>query len=138
MSTRAPSARQKSASASTAAGSASGSGVSRVQRLSKSCANPAPGPECSVPASGCAGTKCTPAGTCGATASITARLTEPTSLSVAPGASRGPISAATSAIAPTGTARTTRSAPSTASPALSKTSASPSRAASARVSAVRA
>ena len=32
------------------------------QRLTNSSAKPASGPECSVPATGCAGTKCTPAG----------------------------------------------------------------------------
>ena len=82
--------------------------------------------------------KCTPAGRCGATAAITARLTEPTSVTVAPGFSRGAIAAATSAIAPTGTQSTTRSASSTAAAAVSKTSARPRRAASARVAALRA
>ncbi len=82
--------------------------------------------------------KCTFAGRRGPTAAITARLTEPTSLTVAPGLSRGAISAARASIAPTGTQSRTRSAPSTASAAVGKTSARPSREASARVSGVRA
>ena len=72
-------------------------------------------------------------------ASMTARLTEPTSLTVAPGARCGPISRATASIAPMGTQRTTRSAPATASAALSVTrSTRPRASAAARVSAVRA
>jgi len=83
--------------------------------------------------------KCTPCGTCGATALITARLTEPTSVSVAPGARCGPISSATAPIAPTGTQSTTRSAPCTASAALSVTrSTRPISRATPRVSAERA
>ena len=62
--------------------------------------------------------KWTPSGRCGATASITARLTEPTSVTVAPGFRNGAISRATSPIAPTGTQSITRSAPSTASAAV--------------------
>ncbi len=46
-----------------------------------------------------AGMKWTPSGMCGPTASITARLTEPTSVSVAPRFRCGPISAATAPIA---------------------------------------
>ena len=42
---------------------------------------PASGPEYSVPAIGCAGTKCTPAGTSGPTSRITDCLVEPTSVS---------------------------------------------------------
>ena len=82
--------------------------------------------------------KWTPSGMCGPTAAITAPLTEPTSLTVAPGSRCGAISAATSPIAPTGTQRITRSAPAAAAAALSRTSARPRRAASPRVSAVRA
>ena len=53
--------------------------------VSKSSANPASGPECSVPATGWAGTRCTPLGRCGATWRMTAPLTEPTSVTMAPG-----------------------------------------------------
>ena len=73
-----------------------GSGVSKHQRLSKSSAKPEAGPECSVPASGCPGMNSTLSGRWGVTASITARFTEPTSVTVAPGFSHGAISAATS------------------------------------------
>ena len=103
VSTRAPSAVQKAARPSTAAASLPAIGVIRHQRLSNSCAKPAPGPEFSVPARGWAGTKWTPPGRPGSTASITARLTDPTSDKVAPGLSRGAISAVTAAMAPTGT-----------------------------------
>ena len=54
-------------------------------------ANPASGPEYSVPAIGCAGTKCTPAGTSGPTSRITDCLVDPTSVSTAPGARCGAI-----------------------------------------------
>ena len=54
------------------------------QRLRNSVANPASGPDCSVPATGWAGTRCTPAGRCGSSAAITAPLTEPTSETIAP------------------------------------------------------
>ena len=47
--------------------------------------------------------KCTPFGICGPTASMTACLTEPTSVTVAPGFRCGAIVAATSPMAPTGT-----------------------------------
>ena len=50
---------------------------------------------------------------------MTACLTEPTSVTVAPGFRCGAIVAATSPMAPTGTASTTRSAPATALSALS-------------------
>ena len=80
--------------------------------MSKSAAKPEAGPECSVPASGWPGMKWTPARDVRApTAAITARLTEPTSLTVAPGFRPGAISAATAPMAPTGTQRMTRSAP---------------------------
>jgi hypothetical protein len=83
--------------------------------------------------------KCTPSGICGATAAITACLTEPTSVTVAPGARCGPISRATCSITPTGVASTTRSAPATASAAVSRTrSTKPSSIAAAIVSALRA
>ena len=138
VSTFEPIARQRRDRRSVASG-VSATGVSRHQRLSKSSGKPLVGPECSVPARGWAGTKRTVSGRCGATASITAAFTEPTSLTVAPGFRCGPISAATSPIAPTGTQSTTRSAPATASAAVSTTrSQSPSSAATARVSAERA
>ena len=57
-----------------------------------SSAKPESGPECSVPATGCAGTKCTPAGRCGAMSRTTAPLTEPTSETIAPGLRCGAIS----------------------------------------------
>ena len=56
------------------------------QRPTNSSAKPASGPECSVPATGCAGTKCTPAGRCGPMSRTIAPLTEPTSDTIAPGA----------------------------------------------------
>ena len=77
--------RQNAASFSTAAGSVPGGGVRMHQRLTNSSAKPASGPECSVPATGCAGTKCTPVGRCGAMSRTTAPLTEPTSETMAPG-----------------------------------------------------
>src|SRR4051812_17222088 len=89
-------------------------GVSNVQRPSNNSTNPASGPECSVPAIGCAGTKCTPAGTSGPTSRITDCLVDPTSVSTAPGARCGAMRAARSANAPTGAHSITQSAPSTA------------------------
>ncbi len=50
----------------------------------------------------------------------TAALTEPTSVTIAPGLRLGAISAASAAHAPTGTDRMTRSAPFTASPACTQ------------------
>src|SRR5208282_2365600 len=139
VSTLAPSARQNAASFSTAAASTSSGGVKMHQRPTKSAAKPASGPEYSVPATGCAGTKCTPAGKCGAMSRSTAPLTEPTSETVAPRARCGPISSATAPQAPTGTQTMTRSAPATAAALLSTTwSASPSSATRRRVSAERA
>ena len=88
------------------------------QRLTNSVAKPASGPDCSVPATGCAGTMATVFGRCFVSAASTAPLTEPTSETMAPGARCGAISCATASIAPTGTQRMTRSAPSTASAAL--------------------
>src|SRR5207237_9575391 len=93
VSTLAPSFRQNVASFSTAALSASGGGVRMHQRLSNNSAKPASGPECSVPATGCAGTKCTARGTFGAIALTTAALTDPTSETTAPGLSAGAIPA---------------------------------------------
>ena len=55
------------------------------QRLMNSSAKPESGPECSVPATGCAGTKCALGGKCGAMSRTTAPLTEPTSETMAPG-----------------------------------------------------
>ena len=89
VSTLAPSRRQKAASLSTACGSAPSGGVRMHQRLTNSSAKPASGPEYSVPATGCAGTKCTLFGRCGAMSRTTAPLTEPTSETMAPGARCG-------------------------------------------------
>ena len=61
-----------------------GGGVRMHQRLTNSSAKPASGPECSVPATGCAGTKCTSAGRCGAMSADHRALTEPTSETIAP------------------------------------------------------
>src|SRR5262249_8712186 len=121
VSTLAPSALQKAASRSTACGSALSGGVIMHQRLTNSSAKPASGPECSVPATGCAGTKCTPAGRCGPMSLITELLTEPTSETVAPGLRCGPISAATAPHWPTGTHTMTRPEPATAAPVVSVT-----------------
>ena len=74
-----------------------------------------------------------------ARSSITARLTDPTSVTVAPGFRTGAICSITAPITPTGTQSTTRSAPSTASVTLSQTrSHRPMRRAVSRVSALRA
>ena len=109
------------------------------QRLTNSSAKPASGPEFSVPATGCAGTKCTPAGMWGDISFTTAPLTEPTSETTAPGARCGPISAATVPHAPTGIETMTRSAPSAAAALVSTTwSARPSSAIRRRVAAERA
>src|SRR5208282_5198746 len=135
----APSARQNAASFSTAAGSVPSGGVRMHQRPTNSSAKPASGPECSVPATGCAGTKCTPAGRCGAMSRTMAALTEPTSETTAPGLRCGAISSATSPQTPTGTQAMTRSAPATAAAFVSTTwSASPSSATRRRVAAERA
>ena len=50
------------------------SGVRMHQRLVKSSAKPEFGPDCSVPATGWPGMKCTPGGICGPTSRTTARL----------------------------------------------------------------
>ena len=105
-----------------AAASGCTSGCRRARRSRR------PGPECSVPATGCAGTKCTPSGRCGATAATTAALTEPTSVTMAPGFSAGAIASATSPQAPTGTQRMTRSAPRAPAAASSSCSGRRSRA----------
>ena len=62
ISTWLPQRRQSSASLPTAASSVPGGGVRMHQRPSNSSAKPASGPECSVPATGWPGTKCTPVG----------------------------------------------------------------------------
>ena len=139
VSTLAPSARQNAASFSTAAASAPSGGVRMHQRPTNRLGKARVRPEFSVPATGCAGTKCTPAGKCGAISRNTAPFTEPTSETIAPGERCGPISAATAPHAPTGMQTMTRSAPATAAALLSTTwSASPSSATRRRVSAVRA
>ena len=117
ISTLEPSASQNAFSLSTAAASVPGSGVrmhpAAVEQLGKAGL----GPDCSVPAIGWPGTKCTPSGTCGAMSRTTAAFTEPTSVRMAPGRRCGAISAASGPQAPTGTQRMTRSAPCTASAA---------------------
>ena len=65
------------------------------------------------PATGWPGTK-RRGSRCGPTRPMTGALTEPTSVTMASGPSAGAMARATSPIAPTGTASTTRSAPSTA------------------------
>ena len=112
-----PHAFQNAARRAVAASSPPGRGVSRHQRCSNRAAKPASGPEYSVPAMGWPGTKWTWDGRWGAMAAITASLTEPTSVTIAPGARCGPICSATAPHAPTGTDTITRSAPLTASPA---------------------
>ena len=84
-----PQRRHSSSTFATAASSVPGGGVSSVQRPWNNVVKPASGPEYSVPATGCAGTKCTPAGTSGPTSRITDCLVEPTSVSTAPGARCG-------------------------------------------------
>src|ERR1019366_247378 len=122
-----PQRRQSSATFSTAASSVPGGGVNSVQRPWNRVVKPESGPECSVPAKGCAGTKCTSSGTNGPTSRMTDCLVEPTSVSTVPGAKAGPIFEARSANAPTGAHSMTQSAPSTALAGSSSTrSAKPS------------
>src|SRR5579863_1576998 len=109
-----PQRRHSSSTFATAASSVPGGGVSSAHLPSNSVVNPASGPEYSVPATGCAGTKCTPAGTSGPTSRITDCLVDPTSVSTAPAARCGAIAAAISANVPTGAHSMTQSAPSTA------------------------
>ena len=114
-------------------------GVRMHQRLTNNSAKPASGPEYSVPATGCAGTKLTFLGRCGVISRTTEPLTEPTSETIAPAERCGPISFATGPQAPTGMHTMTRSAPSTAAALLSTTwSARPSSAMRRRVSGERA
>src|ERR1700689_5303567 len=139
VSTLAPSAPQNAASFSVPGGSAFSGGVRLHQRPTNNSAKPASGPECSVPATGCAGTKCTPLGMCGPISRTMAPLTEPTSDTIAPGLSCGAISLAIAPQAPTGAQTMTRSAPATAAALVSTTwSASPSSATRRRVAAERA
>src|SRR5216684_3429578 len=121
ISTLAPSLCQNVFSFATAFSSAPAGGVRMHQRFSKSSAKPASGPEYSVPATGCAGTRCACAGTCGAMSRSTAPLTEPTSETMAPGAMAAAISAATAPQAPTGTQTMMQSAPFAASALVSTT-----------------
>src|SRR5919197_858046 len=139
VSTFAPSRRQNAASRSTAVASTCDGGVRMHQRSTNSSAKPASGPEFSVPATGWAGTKCTPAGMCGDMSRTIMPFTEPTSETIVPGARCGAISAATAPQAPTGIATITRSAPSAAAALVSTTwSATPSSATRRRVAADRA
>src|ERR1700730_5035628 len=121
ISTDAPAPVQNEASFVTALGLVPSGGVNMVQRLKKSVENPASGPDCSVPATGCDGTKWTVAGRCGATALMIEALTDPTSDTIAPGKRCGPISRASAPMTPTGAQRMTRSAASTAAAAVSMT-----------------
>ena len=109
-----PSAFQKASSLSTAPASLSGSGVRMVQRPSNRSSRAASGPEFSVPATGWAGTKCTPLGMCGSMSAITVCFTEPTSDTMQPGLSDEAIAAAAGPQAPTGVQTITRSASFTA------------------------
>src|SRR5262245_54509678 len=84
ISTLAPSPAQNARSFSVASLLVPSGGVRMHQRLMKSSAKPESGPECSVPATGCAGTKWTPAGICGDISRTMAPLTEPTSETMAP------------------------------------------------------
>src|SRR5450631_4490827 len=121
ISTFEPAPVQKAATRATALGSVPSGGVNMLHRLRKSVENPASGPDCSVPATGCAGTKCTVAGRYGATALMIETLTEPTSDTIAPGSRYGAISRAIAPIAPAGAHSMTRSAPATAAAAVSVT-----------------
>src|SRR5471030_2667945 len=109
-----PSAFQKASSLSTASASAPGSGVRMVQRPSNRSSSAASGPEFSVPATGWAGTKCTPFGMCGSMSAITVCFTEPTSEMMQPGLSDEAIASVAGPQAPTGVQTITRSASSTA------------------------
>src|SRR5664279_1411568 len=119
VSTLAPSRRQNAASLSTALASAPAGGVRMHQRFTNNSAKPASGPEYSVPATGCAGTKCVVLDRCGPISRIIEPLTDPTSETVAPAARCGPISLATAPQAPTAMQTITSSAPSTAAALLS-------------------
>src|SRR5438067_10879092 len=94
ISTYAPAPVQNEASFATALGSVPSGGVRMVQRLKKSVENPASGPDSSVPATGCDGTKWTMLGRCGTIALMIEALTEPTSDTIVPGLRCGPISRA--------------------------------------------
>src|SRR5580698_4015040 len=104
-----PQRRHSSATRSTASGSVPGGGVSSAQRPSNNEVNPESGPEYSVPATGWAGTKCTPTGTSGPTSRITDCLVDPTSVKMQPGAKCGAIASAMPAYAPTGAQSITQS-----------------------------
>src|ERR1700674_3611603 len=97
-----PSARQNRPSLATASVEVPSGGVNMHHRFTNNAANPASGPDCSVPATGCAGTRCTVSGKWGAIAAITADFTDPTSDTMAPGFSAGPTSLAIASFAPTG------------------------------------
>ncbi len=116
-----PQRRHSSITRSTAPGSAPGNGVTSAHRPWNSALNPASGPEYSVPASGCPGTKCTCSGSSGPTSRMTDTLVLPVSVTIAPGAKCGAISAAIAANAPTGAASITASAPCTAFPRSAST-----------------
>ena len=116
-----PAARQRLATFSTAASSVPGGGVRMHQRPSNSSGKPASGPECSVPAIGWPGTKCTPSGMKGPRSRRTERLDEPVSVTIMPGLSAGFMASPIRAKAPMGAATTTISDPATASAASAYT-----------------
>ena len=96
-------------------------GVRMHQRPSNNSAKPASGPECSVPAIGWAGTKCTAFGRCGGHVAHDRALDR---ADIGEDRARfrcGAISSATAPQAPTGTQTMTSSAPSTASAVVSAT-----------------
>src|SRR5271154_906709 len=105
-----PSACQNRPSFATASVEVPSGGVNMHHRFTNNVANPASGPDCSVPATGCAGTRWACSGRWGAIAAITSVFTEPTSDTTAPGFSAGPTSRAIASFAPTGAQKITRSA----------------------------
>src|SRR5258706_13201791 len=107
VSTLAPSAVQNAPSFATASGSVPSGGVRMHQRLMNNSAKPESGPESSGPATGCAGTKWTPSGRCGAISRATAPFTYPTSDTIAPGLRYDANFLATGPQAPTGQYRMT-------------------------------
>ncbi len=115
LSTLAPSACQNAFSRSTASGATPSGGVRMHQRLTNSSGKPESGPDCSVPATGWPGMKCTLAGRYSAMSLRTADFTEPVSETIAPGFKCAAMSFATAPQAPTGTQAMTMSAPATAS-----------------------
>ncbi len=98
----------------TASCAAPSGGVKMHQRFTKRPAKPASGPDCSVPATGWAGTSRTCEGSNGARVEITAVLTEPTSVTIAACLRTGATMRPIASFAPTGTQSITQSASRTA------------------------